>query len=355
MKKILCVLLLYLAALHILAYRIEQYDVTFYDASRNRNILTWIYYPVDDDNPLTSYPYFVFGHGWNGDCTYYGSITNGVVNQGWIIAYPRTEESMFGYNTTNFAQDLAFMKDAVFDETLDFTSPLYGKVSDLAIVGGYSMGGACAVGAASLQPSYASIVTMAAAPRTWLNLYPQAITLATGVTIPSLTYSGSSDNTAPPNDNQIPLYNNLASVYKSFVSLTGQGHISFYDNQTIYAVLAPWLSYIKTGSLYYLDQFEALLDSYPGSTLTYQIVNNLVIEVSPPQNVYINAESDGLILSWESNPEAHGYRVYRSYDPYVGFIDVTGEGSFSGGGGSGWSTPNTPYGQWFYRIIAFRN
>lgn len=355
MKKMLVVILLYLFILSLTAYTVGQYSKTFTDPARgNRPIETWIYYPIDAGNPQEIFPYIIYGHGWNGDCTYYSSVTNAVVNQGWIIAYPRTEEEIFGYDTEDLAMDMAFLKQAVYLETLDFTSPLYTKIDTLAIVGGYSMGGAYAVAAVTMEPTFASLVTLAAAPRTWLNLYPATISMATSVTIPSLTYSGSDDNTAPPDENQIPIYNNLASIYKSFVSFTNQGHISFYDNPLIYVILEPWLQFIKTNSGFYIDEFESVLASYPASTLTYQIVDNLIIIPSIPENVSVSTENDSLTVSWDNVLDAHGYFVYSSDNPHTGFTDVTNQGVFTNGSRISWNTTLTGAEQRYFYIKSYR-
>jgi hypothetical protein len=354
MKKVIMILVLCFFAISIYCYTMGQYVKTFYDPSRNRNILTWIYYPISESNPQEIFPYIIFGHGWNGDCTYYTSYTMAMINKGWIIAYPRTEEGIFSYNPPNLAQDMAFLKNAVLAENLLSTSPIFGKVQDLAVVGGYSMGGACAVAAATMNTTFASLVTMAAAPITLLNLYPSAINLAYSVTIPSVTFSGSTDVIAPPNANQVPIYNNLASEYKSYVSLTGQGHDSFYNNSLIYDVLDPWLNFVRTGSGYYIDTYEELLVAYPASALTYQISDNLLIIPAVPMEVSIEKQGGNLVISWDRIMEAHGYKVLASDSPVSEFYEVTIQGSFTTSARINWTAP-IPEGNWkFYEIKSFR-
>ncbi len=355
MKKIPMFIFLYLITLSLSAYEIRQYSKTFVDPARNnRSIPTTIFYPFDVNNPTAEYPYIVYGHGYTGSYTDYPVLTNAIVNLGWIIAYPTTEG---GYivSTSNFALDLAFLKNAIYNLSIsDSTAAIYNKVDTLAIVGGYSMGGACAVAAATFEPSFASLVTLAAAPITWLNLYPAAITMAANVTMPSITYSGFVDNIAPQDENQIPIYNNLASIYKSFVSFTNQGHPSFYDNPLIYVILEPWLQFIKTNSGYYLDEFESVLASYPASTLTYQIVDNLIIIPSIPDNVSIIVDNGSLIISWDIVLDAHSYKVFASNNPYTGFTDVTNQGFFTTGSRISWNTTLTGAEQRYFYIKSFR-
>jgi hypothetical protein len=349
-KKIVLFLFLFLLAICMFGQTMGQYAKTFFDPARNRQVLTWIYYPINTANPDAVYPYMIFGHGWNGNCTYYTTFTTEMVNLGWIVAYPRTEEGIFSYSTTSLAQDMAFLKSAIYDENQVPSSPIYGKTDTLAIVGGYSMGGACAVAAATMNTSFSSLVTLAAAPITVLNLYPTAINMATSVTIPSVTFSGSTDVIAPPNANQVPIYNNLASDYKSFVSLTGQGHDSFYNNPLIPVILNPWFEYVKTGSVYFIDEYESLLAGYPPSTLTYQVSDNLVFVLDVPQNIILEIDSNSLVISWDKILDAQGYKVYASDYPNSDYLDTTGQGTMTTDERVTWTTP-IPAGNWKFFII----
>ncbi len=348
MKKAVLIFCIFILALELSAYETGTFNRTYTDPARNRQIPTTIYYPIDSANPLTSYPFVVFGHGFNGNCTSYGYLTQQMINLGWIIVYPRTEE-VFSFNVTDLAKDMAFLHDAFYAENWSFTSPFYGIIDTLSIIAGYSMGGACAVAAAVQEPEYHSLVTMAAAT----YLYSSITSMAPSITIPSVTFSGSADVVAPPS-NQQSIYNNLASDYKSFVSLTGVGHTGFYNNAIIYTVLEPWLMYLKTDSVYYIDQFEALLASYPASTLTYQISDNLIVILDAPQNTAINVADGSLTVSWDSILEAHSYKVYASENPYSGFADVSAQGSFTTGDRVVWTSPNLTSVKRFFYIRAIR-
>lgn len=355
MKQAVVFFLVLSAIVSVFAYEMGEYTKTFIDPSRpTRQIPTTIFYPIDTNNPLAVYPYIVYGHGYGGSCESYGYLTANIINLGWIIVYPRTEED-YSTDTENLALDMAFLKEGFYLENMNFTSPVFNKIDTIAIVGGYSMGGACAVAAANWEPSFASLVTLAAAPRTLLNLYPEAINMATGVETPSITYSGSTDWVASPTNNQIPIYNNLASFYKSFVSLTGVGHPEFYNNPLIYIILAPWLMYLRTGSVYYIDQFESVLNSYPAATLTWQHVDNLIVILDAPGNVSFNVENGILTISWDGILEAHGYKVCASEVPYTGFSEVTSQGTFTNGNRVSWTSTNLYMTQRFFYIKAYRD
>ena len=332
------------------AYSAGQYTETFTDPSRNnRPIQTIIDYPINLENPQEKYPYLVFGHGYTGQYSSYAGMINSLVNMGWIVAYPNTETGIWP-STTNFARDLSFLNDAVYAENLSMMSPLYGKIDTLSIVGGYSMGGACAVVAAYQEPDFNSVITMAAAT----YLYSSSTTMAQSVVMPSITFSGSADVVAPPS-NQISIYQNLASVYKCFISFTNQGHDSFYNVSHIPVLLNPWLSFLKTGSVYYIDQFEALLASYSSSTLTYQIADNLIIILDKPDNVMIELNVNDLEISWDRILEAHNYKVYASDDPYTGFTDITDQGTLSGIERVVWTITTPTDDKRFYLVKAVRN
>jgi hypothetical protein len=270
MKKIILFVFLLLIAGSLFSFGIGQYTKTFFDASRTRNIQTVIFYPIDENNPYAVYPYIVFGHGWLTNYTFTQTLTDNLVNLGWIVANPRTEEGIFPSHE-QFALDLVYLRGAILMENSVIDSPLYNAVDPLSIVMGYSMGGGCAILAAAADPGYDSVVTFAAA-----ETDVSAIAAAANVTVPSVTFSGSADTVAPAASNQIPIYNNLDSDYKCFVSINGAGHLNLFSNSLIPEILAPWFSYLKTDDTSFLDVFETVL-SDNSSHLTYQIENNLVI------------------------------------------------------------------------------
>ena len=51
----------------------------------------------------------------------------------------------------------------------------------------------------------------------------------------------------------------------------------------------------------------------------------LYVESIPPQppiNLTISIENNDVILNWDSIPEAEGYYIYRSTDPFIGFTQI---------------------------------
>lgn len=346
MKNTFACFFLLLMSLNCGAYTISHYTKIFYDASRNRNIQTEIHYPVNSTNPNESFPYAIFGHGWLVSYSYTQDLTDAWVGLGWIVALPTTESGLFP-NHQNFALDIAFLRSAVLAESSSPVSPLYNKVISLAVASGYSMGGGSAVLAASYDSDFKAVVTFAAA-----DTNPSAISAAVNVLVPSLTFSGSSDNIAPPSSHQIPVFNNLASDYKCYVSLNGATHTNLFSHSLVDDVLAPFLNYLKSGWHYHLQNLEAVLADNSGS-LTWQIVNNLLPQT--PERTEINLSTDTVNISWDAVYLISGYRIYASANPFTDFVDVTNEGSFTFGERVIWSGSSTAFNKRFYQVTAYRN
>jgi hypothetical protein len=270
MKNMLLIFLFLIFIANICAYTTAQYTTTFIDPTRNnRQIQTVIYYPAEIASISENCPYIIFGHGWLMNHTFYTTLTDALIDLGWIVCFPRTEEGLFPSHS-EFALDLSFLRNAVLTENVNSNSSLYGHMSDLAVEMGHSMGGGAAVLAAGMDNGFASLITFAAAETT-----PSAINGATNVMIPSITFAGSSDNIAPPAQNQLPIYNNLSSIFKSYISITGSGHLDLYNNALISPILTPWFEYLRTSDLEFLDLFEEFLFQNT-SVLTYQIQDNIV-------------------------------------------------------------------------------
>jgi len=348
MKSLLIVFLLLMQILLIQAYTIGNYSKTFYDASRNRNIPTQIFYPIDQANPSETFPYIVFGHGWLMSYSYTQVLTDNLVQLGWIVALPTTEGGLFPSHL-NFALDLAFLQGAMLTENNNPTSVLFNKIEPLAVVGGYSMSGGSAILAASDNQNFVSVITFAAA-----ETNPSAISAAPSVTVPTLTFSGSSDNIAPPASHQIPMYNNLSSDYKAHVTLTGATHTNVFSRSQVSLILNPWLNYLKTGSIYYLDLFEAVLTANLNA-LTYNLVNDLVVTLDPPSNLTFELDRGMLIIAWDRLMEAHGYRIYASEHPDQEYQDISDSGTFSVGSRMYWFQTPGESNRKFYYLTAFRN
>jgi hypothetical protein len=68
----------------------------------------------------------------------------------------------------------------------------------------------------------------------------------------------------------------------------------------------------------------------------------------PPQNVTISPLGNEVSLSWTSVNGATSYKIYSSDDPYGTFIEVSGDGIFSG---TSWSAPIGTDQKKFYYVV----
>lgn len=271
MKYPIVTLLFLLLVIALGAYTTGTYSTTFSDPNRNeRQIPVVIYYPIELTEAAESIPYIVFGHGWLMNHSMYSTLTDVLVDLGWIVVFPRTEESLLP-DHEEFAKDLSFLSSELLTEYSNFDSILYACISQPAVVMGHSMGGGAAVLAAGMENNFASLITFCAA-ETDLS----AIQGAVNVHIPSLTLSGSADTIAPQDQHQLPIYYNLASEYKAFVSITGAGHLNLYNHTLVSPLLLPWFDFIKTEAYSNIQSFESVLADN-SAALSYQIVDNLEV------------------------------------------------------------------------------
>ncbi|MBK7966629.1 MAG: hypothetical protein IPK10_16050 [Bacteroidetes bacterium] len=119
MKNILTLVLLLLLGNNLFAqpFQIGHTTLTFIDTSRNnRSIATEVYYPADvagNNEPITlvttdKFPVISFGHGFVMTWNAYQNIWDALVQEGFIIAFPKTEGGLAPAHA-EFGKDLAFV------------------------------------------------------------------------------------------------------------------------------------------------------------------------------------------------------------------------------------------------------
>lgn len=213
--------------------------ITFSDATRTggfgsgggagRQIQTEIYYPAasaGNDVPVVgaNLPIISFGHGFSMTWDVYTPVWESLVNEGYIVAFPRTEGSL-SPSHDNFGKDLALIVTKIQDLNTNSSSLFFGKIGSTAAIMGHSMGGGSSFLAANYNSSITTMVTFAAA-----NTSPSSITAAQQITIPNLVISGQNDCVAPPVDHQNDMYDSLQSTYKTEITILGGGHCYFANN-----------------------------------------------------------------------------------------------------------------------------
>jgi FlgD Ig-like domain len=203
----------------------------------------------------------------------YSYLWSALVPEGYIVALPRTEGSLFPSHA-EFGRDLAFVVLSLRTAGGDAGSPFFGHVAATAAVMGHSMGGGASVLAIAGTPGITAVANLAAA-----ETDPSAIAAAVGVTAPALVFAGERDCVAPPATHQQPIYSALASACKTYVSVTGGSHCQFADangtcslgeagcaalvsrtaqQATALRYLLPWLAWALKGDAAAWASFQSL-------------------------------------------------------------------------------------------------
>jgi predicted dienelactone hydrolase len=332
-------------------YQIGHTTITFNDPSRTggfgsgggsgRQIQTEIYYPAvvageDVACAADSFPVIVFGHGFAMSWDAYENIWEHYAPKGYILAFPRTEGGLFPVPSHgDFGLDLNIVANRMQAENALTGSIFEDHVRVATALMGHSMGGGASALAASGNSFIKTYVGLAPAETT-----PSAITAASGITVPSIVFSGSEDGVTPPADHHLPIYNALSADCKTFVSITGGGHCYFADpndncdggefltsfgititrqeqHDFTFAVLDPWLEYTLYGDSQGLN--DALTISSVGDYSTQSTCTPLSVDTNEtetffaypnPSNGLINIS--GLLQESEFNVIDHAGRVVLS-------------------------------------------
>ena len=220
-------------------HQIGHYNITFQDPSRsNRNIETEIYYPAMSTGNNTTvvsgqFPVIIFGHGFVMVWDAYENLWEEFVPNGYIMVFPKTEGNLISTDHQQFGWDLQFLVTKIQDEDNNNSSPIYNAVANNTALMGHSMGGGASFLAADSlcingNSQLKTIIGLAPAESSSNGV--SSIASAINITVPSLIFSGSQDGVTPPIDHHIPMYDNLSSDCKTFISITGGGHCYFANS-----------------------------------------------------------------------------------------------------------------------------
>lgn len=301
-------------------YQIGHTTITFNDPTRSggfgsgggsgRQIQTEIYYPTSaagENVPLATgqFPIIVFGHGFAMSWDAYSNIWEHYAPLGYILAFPRTEGSLFPAPSHNdFGLDLALVTTKLLALNTDAQSLFNQHINCNSAIMGHSMGGGASMLAAANNTMIKTVVGLAPA-----ETNPSAISACQNVTVPALIFSGSSDGVTPPNVHHQPIYNGLSSGCKSYVSLIGGAHCYFANTNfncdlgeatsssgisisrpqqqaLTFERLDPWFDFhLKMNCSFYTD-FYAALESNPA-----QATSNTTCSVNPIPSINQNGNN----------------------------------------------------------------
>ncbi len=241
-------------------YAVGTADVTFTDPDRDdRPVPVDLYYPATASGPNqppatpppSGFPAIAFGHGFLMPANVYAWLGERLAADGFVVAMPRTGGEIFPSHAT-FALDLAFVCRHLRALGDDASSPFHGRMSDLA--------------AAETNPS--------------------AIAVCPLISAPALLFAGQNDCVTPPPDHQIPMYDALASTWRTLITLDGASHCQFAaynlacdlgeactpditreaQQDLTWLLLRPWLRAVLRDDAAARQEFQALLETTPGVT-----------------------------------------------------------------------------------------
>ncbi len=341
-NSILLLLFLQLSTLIHAQYFIGNYSEEFLDTSRsNRSIPVEIYYPSISDGistqvELGQFPIIIFGHGFLMSFSAYQNFWEEFVPRGYIIVFPRTEEGLVN-DHQEFGWDLQFLVTKMQEEGVNSNSPIFGAVDNNTALMGHSMGGGAAFLAADSLTQNQNVqlkTIIGLAPTESSSNGVSSISSALNVNTPALILSGSQDGVTPPEDHHLPMFNNLSSSYKTFISILGGAHcyfgmpnffcdfgenivssgvsISREDQQNITSDFVNlWLDYtLKDNCMQYGAFQDSILSS---NRITYDQIHqeNLISTV---------IETNGIL---SSSVVGSGYQWYMDDSPIAGENNVT--------------------------------
>lgn len=229
----ICLLLLFVSELPAQPFAIGQQSVSLPDPARNnRQVTAEVYYPAMQAGmgapmALGVFPVVVIGHGFLMTAASYEMYWEHLVPLGYVVAAATTEGSI-SPSHEQFGLDLAFLVSSLQAEGRRAGSVFQNGISDKSAVTGHSMGGGATYIAGRSMPSISTLVTFAAA-----ETNPSAQAAAADCAMPALMFAGTSDCVTPPASAQSPIYQNLASSCKYFVTLSGASHCQFANTNPI--------------------------------------------------------------------------------------------------------------------------
>ena len=329
MKSILF-LVLFLAQICHAQVSIGHTTLTFNDPTRSggvgsgggagRQIQTEVYYPATSAGTSTpfatgEFPIIVFGHGFAMTWDAYSNIWEHYVARGYIMAFVRTESSLFpSPSHGDFGLDLKLVAQKMLDlQTANalFQNHIYPKVGIM----GHSMGGGASFLAANNNTSIHALIGLAPA-----ETNPSAIAVAPNVQVPSIVFSGSSDGVTPPSQHHIPMYDGVTSTCKSFVSIIGGAHCYFANTNfncdfgestsstgisisraqqqnTVYSILDPWLDYNLKDICAAYEASQLYLASTPGTNTQTTCPSIPVVDITQIGNL-LQTSTPGSAYQW---------------------------------------------------------
>ncbi|RMH02215.1 MAG: fibronectin type III domain-containing protein, partial [Chloroflexi bacterium] len=207
-------------------------------------------------------------------------------------------------------------------------SPFYNSLSGKTALAGHSMGGGCAVLAASSAYDIDALVTFAAA-----ETNPSAIAAAAGVTAPALFFIGERDCVTPYGQHQEGMFSRLASGCKYLLSIKDGMHCYFANynfnctfgestcqptpsinrndqHAVVFRYLIPFLQSTLKGNC---EAWDAMRDSMAYDSqlaMTLDTCSHVCLGCDEPTGLTVKRITPySARLCWDTTTHATGYRI----------------------------------------------
>ena len=311
------------------SFAVGEAPVTFADNSlQSPNVSAYCWYPATSSgtsSPVAAgvFPVIAFGHGFNLGYLDYTQICGHLASWGFIVISPDVQNG-FNVSHLEYAKQLAACLNYFQLEGANVGNSFYQHVDTMTGVIGHSMGGGASALVPGVYPSIDAVSGLAAA-----ETNPSAIAALGSYSGPYQIISGSSDNTAPENTNQTPMYNASLGT-KQWVSITGGAHCKFTDGTTICDLVSSAGSVTRAFQVMMSRRYATAFFNYhlkgDQSALTFLCGDSLQADISASrvssQTTYncnvVGTPSFAATDCWQASP-----------NPFTSKLKIQGQGHFA--------------------------
>ncbi len=186
----------------------------------------------DEDAPEETFPLIVFGHGFQHSFRDYAYLSDALVPQGYVVAFPDRMATSAYIPLDAYAQDLLFVAQALRTLSMDPTDRLYGAIGPSTAFMGHSTGAAAVLVALATKPVAETAVLLA--PLGDLRLTPVSgscpVAAAEAVSPSVLVIDAAEDCLTPPRGHSVPIFHALERASaRHRITLVQGDHCGFSD------------------------------------------------------------------------------------------------------------------------------
>jgi dienelactone hydrolase len=311
------------------SFAVGERDITFTDNGlQTPSVATHVWYPGTGSGtgvPVAAgtFPVIALGHGFNLNYLDYGQICSHLAAWGYIVISPNVQNG-FNVSHLEFAKELGACLNFFQLEGANNASDFFQHVDTMTGVCGHSMGGGASCLVPGVYPQIDAVSGFAPA-----ETNPSAIAALPAYSGPYQVISGSSDNTAPENTNQTPMYNAAAGI-KQWVSITGGAHCKFTDGSTICDLVSSAGSVTRAAQINLTKRYVTAFFNYnlkgDANALTFLCGDSLQADVTAGKV----SNQTTFVCTVATAPSFADDQCWNvSPNPFAGRVQVQGTGAFS--------------------------